>query len=373
MADQFRVLRYAGAVASAGLATGAWLAGALPVPGADEVLHERGFGAMPALFNGGVAVSLAAAAGWLLVWWRLLVTGAVTGDGTRVGAGDPDPPGGSGGRWPRPRWVAATGLVWAFPLLLAPPLAARDVYSYACQGWLHVDGADPYGVGPAAGACPWLESVAPLWRHTTAPYGPLGIEASSAAVWPATAVPLDLPGRLLLAITLLRVVALVGVGLAGWGAVRLAGACGVPPGPALLAGVVSPLMAIHAVSGAHNDALLAGLILSGLAVLATGSLGTGPPGTGSLGTGSLGNHRAVAVALAGGAVLGLAAAIKITSVIVVPFAAILVAGRCPAAGRYLRSRVIAGVLAGAAGTYAAMMWLTGLGLGWLGSLRSTAD
>ena len=39
-------------------------------------------------------------------------------------------------------------LAWAAPILLAPPLFSRDVYSYAAQGQMVSKGLDPYLHGP---------------------------------------------------------------------------------------------------------------------------------------------------------------------------------------------------------------------------------
>ena len=88
------------------------------------------------------------------------------------------------------RWSAVTVGLWLLPLLLAPPLGSRDIYSYACQGWVFAAGGDPYGPGVAAQGCPWVESVALLWRDTPAPYGPVFMLLAGAA-----AVAGRFPGR----------------------------------------------------------------------------------------------------------------------------------------------------------------------------------
>ena len=62
-----------------------------------------------------------------------------------------------------------------------------------------------------------------------------------------------------------------------------------------------PLVAVHLVSGAHNDAVMVGLLVAALAVV-------GPAGT----------SRSVLVAA--GALFGLAIGIKATAVVVLPFA-----------------------------------------------------
>ena len=63
-------------------------------------------------------------------------------------------------------------VAWAAPILLAPPLFSRDVYSYAAQGQMVARGLNPYLHGPSVlGPGPFLTLVDPLWRHATAPYG----------------------------------------------------------------------------------------------------------------------------------------------------------------------------------------------------------
>jgi hypothetical protein len=164
------------------------------------------------------------------------------------------------------RWLITTGALWALPLLLAPPLASRDVYSYACQGEIWRSGLDPYAAGAADGGCLWSGAVPDLWQHTPAPYGPVGIALSGAAAAVARAVGGPADHQLLVAVTVLRIVALIGGVLIAAYAGRLASAVGVRPVAARWLALLSPLVAVHLVSGAHNDALTAGLIVAALAV-----------------------------------------------------------------------------------------------------------
>jgi hypothetical protein len=256
-------------------------------------------------------------------------------------------------RWPgRPggRWLAVTGVLWALPLTLSGPLASRDAYAYACQGSLVGHGLDPYRVGVSELPCPWLSAVPPLWWHTPTPYGPL---------WLAIAGIAASPGRLALALGVLRLVALAGVGLIAWAGTRLARALGVDPVPAGWLALASPLVLVHGVSGVHNDALLAGLVMAALAA------------------GRAARHRAgetdrpavrIGLALATGALLGLAVAVKATALVVLPFAALLVAGD-RRWGPVLRAGGLVGL--GTVAGYGTVWAATGEGLGWLPALSGT--
>jgi hypothetical protein len=59
--------------------------------------------------------------------------------------------------------------LWAAPLLLAPPLASRDAWSYAAVGNMLRAGISPYAQGPAALPGAFSEAVDPLWAHTPSP------------------------------------------------------------------------------------------------------------------------------------------------------------------------------------------------------------
>jgi hypothetical protein len=146
---------------------------------------------------------------------------------------------------------------WSIPLLLVPPLFSQDVYSYVAQGNLTRLGYDPYAIGPSAVPGPFLEEVGPLWLDTPAPYGPLFLFAAQLIV--------TLTGEhIFTAAVLMRGIALVGVWLIARYLPKLASAYGVDPVMAVWIGLMNPLVLMHFVSGAHNDALMAGLIVAGL-------------------------------------------------------------------------------------------------------------
>jgi hypothetical protein len=154
-------------------------------------------------------------------------------------------------------------LWWGAPLVLAPPLFSRDVYSYLAQGKLVEQGLNAYAVGPRAlGGDPLVSQVHPLWLNTPAPYGPVFL-ALAAVVVGVTA------GHLVLGILGMRLVALLALAALAIGVPRLAPRCRVDPGQAVWLGVLNPLVLLHVVGGVHNDALMAALLLTGL-LLASG-------------------------------------------------------------------------------------------------------
>ncbi|MEU6576811.1 polyprenol phosphomannose-dependent alpha 1,6 mannosyltransferase MptB [Streptomyces sp. NPDC046805] len=158
---------------------------------------------------------------------------------------------------PPPRALLPVLAVWAAPLLLAPPLFSRDVYSYLAQGAMVHTHLDVYAHGPAALGGPLADEVAPVWRHTAAPYGPVFLGVASVL----SALTRGDPATGLLG---MRLVALTGLALMAAALPRLAGRSGVDPAAALWLGALNPLVLLHLVAGAHNDALMLGLLGVGL-------------------------------------------------------------------------------------------------------------
>jgi hypothetical protein len=231
------------------------------------------------------------------------------------------------------RSVLVTAALWSVPLLFAPPLGSHDVYAYACQGQLFNAGLDLYQVGPAELPCTWLSDVPELWRETPTPYGPLWIAVEGAAAWLAH-------GSLPAVVLLLRVAAVLGLLLCVAAAHRLS------RGNAVLA--ASPLVLVHVVSGAHNDVVLAGLVLAGFVAARRPG---GPAGS------------------TAGLAFGLAVAVKVTALVALPFALLLVFFAGTGRARWTGTAAFAGA-AGAA--YAILALLTGHGLGFLQALGSTS-
>ncbi|WP_019058004.1 polyprenol phosphomannose-dependent alpha 1,6 mannosyltransferase MptB [Streptomyces prunicolor] len=233
---------------------------------------------------------------------------------------------------PTPRSLFLVLAVWAAPLLLAPPLFSRDVYSYLAQGAMVDAHMDVYAHGPAALGGPLADEVAPLWQHTGAPYGPVFLAMASALSGLTRG---ELPAGLFG----MRLVALLGVGLMAAALPRLARHSGADPAAALWLGALNPLVLLHLVAGAHNDAIMLGLLGIGLVA----ALGRWP---------ILG---AVLVTLA--ALVKAPAALGLAAVVLLQIRA----GHRPA------KAVTTTVVASAATTVAATA-VAGTGYGWIGAL-----
>lgn len=295
----------------------------------DTVLRYAGLAGTVLL----AVASYTVARGWVAIPLWLAGTLALTGSWLLLGRRL------SGVRLP---WLLRTAGLWALPLLASAPLASRDVYAYACQGALVAHGVDPYTHGPGALPCPWLSEMPTMWRGTPSPYGPL---------WLALAGSAASTGNLVVAVAVFRTLALAGLVLLGWSGHRVATALGVDPVRAAWLALAGPLVLIHAVSGVHNDAVLAGLLVTALMLALTGPPGL-PPG--------------LVRVLAAGALVGLAVAVKATALVVLPFLALLLV-RDRGWPALVRSAL--GTFAGAAGGYGLLWAATGYGFGWVSSLR----
>ncbi|MCT9140662.1 polyprenol phosphomannose-dependent alpha 1,6 mannosyltransferase MptB [Streptomyces violarus] len=297
-----------GLAGTAFLAAGGETAGALPV---RDLLHPASAGAALGLVGAYFGVVL------LIAAWALL--------GRLV----------RGPRPPTPRALLLVLAVWAAPLLLAPPLFSRDVYSYLAQGAMVDAHMDVYAHGPSQLGGPLADEVAPLWRHTGAPYGPVFLAVAAAlSALTRGELPAGLFG--------MRLVALAGVALMAAALPRLARHSGADPSAALWLGALNPLVLLHLVAGAHNDAVMLGLLGVGLVA----ALGRWPVLGAVLVT--------LAALVKAPAVLGLAAVVVLQ---------VRAGGRSPA--KALLTTTVA-----AAGTTVAATAAAGTGYGWIGALNT---
>jgi alpha-1,6-mannosyltransferase len=236
--------------------------------------------------------------------------------------------------------IVAIAVLWALPLLFVPPVGSRDTYSYAAHGELAARGLDPGEHSPLAlplGSA-YQRSVSRVWRDVVSAYGPL----SSGSARLAT----TLGGHEVAATVLwLRLWAVVGVALIGVGAFSVARWCRRDGVDALVLALCGPLTVVHLVAGAHNEAVMAGLMMVGLAV------------------GLRARSVFAPLALTGAALVGLGAAVKLPAILAAAFLGWFVAG---AGVVWWRRAVAAAVhLAVAVAAIEVVSLATGLGWGWV--------
>jgi len=150
--------------------------------------------------------------------------------------------------------------IWAVPLLLAPPLFSRDVYTYSAQGEMMSHHINPYSYGPEVlGTTPFNEMADTVWSGTESPYGPTFLSVDGL---------LDQASghQILPDLILLRLLEVAGIAMVVAATPTLARALKHDPAHAVLIGAGSPLVLLSLIGGAHNDALMVGLLMAGLAV-----------------------------------------------------------------------------------------------------------
>ena len=158
------------------------------------------------------------------------------------------------------RKVILVVAIWAVPFMLAPPLFSGDVYSYAGQGEMVSHHINPYDYGTGVlGSTPFSSMPASVWTNTPSPYGPTFL-AFDGALTAASG------HKILPDIMLLRLLELAGLALIVAATPTLARALGRDPAESILLGAGSPLALTTLISGAHNDALMIGLVMAGLAL-----------------------------------------------------------------------------------------------------------
>jgi alpha-1,6-mannosyltransferase len=183
------------------------------------------------------------------------------------------------------RTVVAAILAAHALFALAPPLLSQDVFSYIAYARLDVvHGLDPYTHSPSDAPGDAAYAFAGS-KDFTSVYGPL----FTIATFPLAKVSVPVAFWTLKAVAALASLAVVG--LVWWCARRLGRD---PRLPALAVGL-NPLVLVHVVAGAHNDALTVMLWMAGVAAV-------------------LGAREAL-----GGALAAAAGAVKLSAAVVGPF------------------------------------------------------
>ncbi|WP_197415781.1 polyprenol phosphomannose-dependent alpha 1,6 mannosyltransferase MptB [Mycobacterium sp. IS-1742] len=260
-----------------------------------------------------------------------------------------------------------TLLLWAIPLLIAPPMYSKDVYSYLAQSEISLQGLDPYEVGPAPGLGldhVFTLSVPSLWRETPAPYGPLFL-------WIGQTISSITGENIVWAVLFHRLVVLAGVGLIVWATPRLARRCGVAEVSALWLGPCNPLLFMHLVAGIHNEALMLGLMLAGTEFALRGVDAARPlvprPLHWPSGAAQWSRWYPMAMLLVGTVLIAMSSQVKLPSLLALGFVAMALACRW---GGTVKAFFIAGgsLTAVAVAVMAIIGWASGLGFGWLFTL-----
>jgi alpha-1,6-mannosyltransferase len=252
-------------------------------------------------------------------------------------------------------------LLWALPLLIAPPMYSRDVYSYLAQSEISLQGLDPYRVGPATGLGldhVFTLSVPNLWRETPAPYGPLFL-------WIGRGISSLTGENIVEAVLCHRLLVLAGVGLIVWATPRLARRCGVAEVSALWLGPANPLLFMHLVAGIHNEALMLGLMLAGTEFALRG-IGSARAATSSARE-QWARGYPTGMLLLGTVLITLSSQVKLPSLLALGFVAMALA--CRWGGTFKAFLIASGSLTAVSlAVMAVIGWASGLGFGWLFTL-----
>lgn len=180
-------------------------------------------------------------------------------------------------------------------VLLAPPLLSTDVFSYQAYGRMGaVYGLNPYLHGPHAIALdPLYPFIGARWVSTPSSYGPV-FTTLSYVLAPLSIAASALAYKAIAAVASLATIVFV------WNSARLRG---LDPVRAVALVGLNPLIVVYGVGGGHNDLLMLAAVAGGIYLLLRG------------------RERA------GGAMLVLGVAVKLTAGLLVPFAIAAGGGR----------------------------------------------
>ncbi|HEX3647011.1 MAG TPA: polyprenol phosphomannose-dependent alpha 1,6 mannosyltransferase MptB [Pseudonocardiaceae bacterium] len=235
--------------------------------------------------------------------------------------------------------LAAVG-AWTLPLLVAPPLFSRDLFTYLAQGDLALHGLNPYHHGVSDLDDHLSANVDPRWQNTPTPYGPLFILVAKSVV-------LITGQSTVVGVIAMRVTLCVGMVLLCWALPRLAERLGGSPTVALWLGAANPLVLLYLVGGGHNDLLMVGLLAAGTVLVLDG------------------RYRR------GFLLVTLALAVKATAGVLLPFLVLVWASRRQGQwGRRLAMAALSAI-AVVVPTFAACTLLAGVDLGWLPALSTS--
>ena len=205
----------------------------------------------------------------------------------------------------RPIWALAGGLIALFAL--APPLLSQDVFSYIAYARLGAEYAlNPYSWTPAAIATDPVFALVG-WPDAVSVYGPLFTLASYALA------PLSLAASL----WTLKAVTAIAVGCTAVLCERIATWRGLDGRVAVVIVALNPLVLVHVLGGAHNDALMMLALVASIAWMLS------------------------ARPVAGGAMLAAAVGIKLSAAFAAPFA-LLGSLRDRRAGRFIIGAAVGG-------------------------------
>jgi alpha-1,6-mannosyltransferase len=308
-----------GAVGSVLLAVGA--IGAAGVLVHDPVLAGSPFSWVRYGHGRDLATTVVYAGFFLELWaWVRLGRGVLAG---RVGS----------------RGVFVATAAWTAPLLLAPPLFTRDVFSYLAQGALVHSGYNPYVVGPEVLPDDVAVNVHYFWQETPAPYGPLFMMIAR-YVYAATG------DNLISGVIVMRLVLLTGLGMLCWALPGLVRHLGGRLPVALWLAVASPMTVVHLAGGPHNDLLLVGLMAAGTLLV-------------------LDRRHLLGVVL-----LTLAVAVKVSAAGLLPFLVWIWAARLPGSAPVRFGKALGASLGIFGGLFGAITLASGLDLGWIPALTA---
>ena len=217
------------------------------------------------------------------------------------------------------------------------PLFSRDVFSYAAQGEMMSHHINPYHYGPGTiGSGPYVTGVDATVVEHPRPLRPVLLDAGRVGGLPER--PQCAGHRLLL----LRFMSVAGVALIAYCIPKLARAYGRDPGAAFVLALLNPLTLLALIGGAHNDAIMVGLLVAGI-------------------TAAKYRHPVVGIVLC-----TLAAAIKVPAAIGIVYIAWDWAGTGVAWRTRVRPLLKGGAISLA--VMAVLSMVSGLGWGWIANL-----